>query len=382
MPTFGWIREDDLDAFYESTGRILDPSQVIEPVFTCPFCALAFSAQPAFNEHVYASHRVERPLIMFRGKEPAVKDIVRSYLAPADIALANTSFAKVHINGTKPKQMNAVELNKLLVRTSQAEIKLELVNSEQQNAAPVTSFYGISFRIADSEVLTSVEKAFTETLVSATITRGSIDTFLSDQRTQGPGKEYASGLANYCLGILLKERPEGQNLTTPLFRYRELYGTALDILKDFQCPLAILIASLIRFSMNDFEGNRRRTGYLKLDLANDLLWDPDYDALPSSSESASHRPVCPVDHGTWRVLEMASRLVAQQRWSPILDDECRGLAQSDLLDESDHQKAYAIWAAVAWRLGARESITEPLTQIAEVYPFSRWAREYLEQVST
>ena len=81
MPTFGWIREDDLDAFYESTGRILDPSQVIEPVFTCPFCALAFSAQPAFNEHVYASHRVERPLIMFRGKEPAVKDIVRSYLA-------------------------------------------------------------------------------------------------------------------------------------------------------------------------------------------------------------------------------------------------------------------------------------------------------------
>ena len=246
----------------------------------------------------------------------------------------------------------------------------------------MSSFYDISFRIADNKVLTKVEQAFKDILISEAITRSSIEKFLSDHRTKGPGREYASGLANYCLGILLKERPEGQKLTTPLARYRELYGTALDILKDFQRPLAILISNLIRFSLNDFDGNRLRTGYMKLDLAVDLLRDPNQCALPLNTESAIQSPVCPVDHGTWRVIEMASRLAAQPRWSPVLDDECRSLAKSHLLDESDHQKAYAVWAAFAWRLGAMQSISEPLTQIAEVYPFSRWAREYLEHVST
>jgi hypothetical protein len=82
------------------------------------------------------------------------------------------------------------------------------------------------------------------------------------------------------------------------------------------------------------------------------------------------------------MLELSKHLTAQPRWSPILDDECRTLAQSDLLDVTDHQKALAIWAASAWRLGSTECALEPLTQIAEIYPFSRWASKYLEQAST
>ena len=85
--------------------------------------------------------------------------------------------------------------------------------------------------------------------------------FLDDPRTQGSGKEYASGLAEYCLGILIKERPEGENLTTPFKRHRECYGRALYILKDFPRPLANLIASIIRFSLNNFENGGEPTGY-------------------------------------------------------------------------------------------------------------------------
>lgn len=380
--TVGWIREDDLDAFYEGTEQIPDPAAMTNPVFTCPFCGSAFSIQSVLHDHVYSKHRVERPLITIRGKELPVRHIFRSYLTPTDIAVVNTSFAKVRINGDEPRQIDPVELNELLIQTSHAEIEVEMVNAEQQNATPVIFCYHFSFRIASSEVLTAVEKAFRETLVSETLTRGIIDKFLSDPRTKGPGKEYATGLAHYCLGILLKERPESEKLTTQFARHREVYGTALDILNNFQRPPAILIASLIRFALNDFDKKRLRTGYLKLDLAVDLLLSPHIHALSPSSGIATHGPVCPVDHGTLRILELASRLATQQRWSPILEDECREIAQSDLLDDSDHQKAYAIWAASAWRLGARHSVSEPLTQIAEVYPFSKWARECLEQVST
>lgn len=382
MPTVGWIRESDLDAFYEGTERSPDRSQSKQPAFACPFCASVFSTQSEFHDHVYAKHRVERPLIMLRGREPAAQVVIRSSLNPPDIEAANTSFARVCIDGGNSQQVSATKLKGLLAKMLQAEVKLELVSDTEQNAAPVTSHYNLSFRIAEAKALKGVEKAFTEILVSSSITRESVGRFLSDIRTQGSGKEYASGLANYCLGILLKERPEGEKLTTPRSRYREFYGGALEILKDFQRPLAQLTASIIRFSMNDFGNDGLQTGYWELDLASELLLDPSSEALTTTLEHSERRPVCPIDHGTGIMLELASHLIGQPRWSPILDDRCRGVAHSELLDVSDHQKAFAIWAASAWRLGSKQSALEPLTQIAEVYPFSQWASKYLEQVST
>jgi len=382
MPTVGWIREGDLDAFYEGTERTPDPGPPKGPSFSCPFCAALFPSQSEFQDHVYAKHRVERPFILLRGQEPSAHAVLRSPLALSEIAIANTSHAKVCLDGALPQTLSTDTLKETIAKTSQAELKLELVNAAEQRAAPVVTQYGLSFRIAQKAELKRVEEAFREILTSEAITRNSIGSFLADKRTQGPAREYASGLADYCLGIIIKERPDGESLTTPFSRYRELYGRALDILKDFPRPLARLIACIIRFSLNNFENGGERTGYWELDLAIELLSNPGSASLAHPHVSGTRRPVCPIDHGTGRMLELSKHLTAQPRWSPILDDECRTLAQSELLDVTDHQKALAIWAASAWRLGSTECAVEPLTQIAEVYPFSRWASEYLEQAST
>lgn len=382
MPTFGWIREGDQDAFYEGTERTPDPSLAKEPSYSCPFCSSVFSRQSEFNEHVYAKHRVERPFILLHGQEPSAHAVLRSPISLSEIAVANASHAKVRLDGAFPQKLSTDTLKEMISKTSQAELTLELVNATEKKAASVITHYSLSFRIAEMAELKRVEEAFTEILVSEAITRSSIGSFLADKRTQGPGREYASGLADYCLGILIKERPDGESLTTPFSRYRELYGRALDILQDFPRPLARLIASIIRFSLNNFGNGGEHTGYWELDLAIELLSNPSSARLARPHESATRRPVCPIDHGTGRMLELSKHLTAQLRWSPILDDECRTLAQSDLLDVTDHQKALAIWAASAWRLGSSDSALEPLTQIAEIYPFSRWASKYLEQVST
>ncbi|MDN2584257.1 hypothetical protein [Aquibium sp. ELW1220] len=382
MPTVGWIREGDLDAFYESTERTPDPGPPREPGFSCPFCTAHFPSQSEFQDHVYAKHRVERPFILLRGQEPSAHAVLRSPLAFSEIAVSNTGHAKIFLDGAGPQQVSADKLREIIAETYQSELKFELINATEQRATPVATQYGFSFRIAEKSDLKRVEEAFREILVSEEITRNSIGSFLSDKRTQGTGKEYASGLADYCLGILIKERPKGESLTTPFSRYRELYGRALDVLKDFPRPLAKLITCIIRFALNNFENRGERTGYWELDFAIELLSDPCSASLTRPLESATRRPVCPIDHGTGRMLELSKRLTAQQRWSPILDDECRTLAHSDLFDVIDHQKAFAIWAASAWRLGSTECALEPLTQIAEVYPFSRWASRYLEQAST
>jgi len=341
--TVGWIHERDLNAFYEGTERTPGPSLPEGPTFACPFCVSVFPAQSEFRDHVHVRHRVERPLIMVHGNEPAANDVIRARLLESDVAVVNTSFARVSIDGAESRQVSPGELPNLMTNMAQEEIKLELVNDAERNAAPVTSGYNLSFRVAEPKALKNVEKAFTEILVSGAITRESIGVFSSDGRTQASGKDYASGLADYCLGILLKERPEGEKLTTPLSRYRERYGNALEVLKDIPRPLAHLIASIIRFSMNDFGKSGRQTGYWELDLATELLLDPISETLPRSYGDAERRPVCPIDHDTGRMLELASRLVGQSRWSPILDDECMARAQSGLLDVKDREKAFAIW---------------------------------------
>lgn len=381
MPTVGWIREGDVDAFYEGTERFPHPSTCREPTFYCPFCESSFPSQPELHSHLYSEHLVERPLILLRGVEPTENRVIRTQLQESDVAIANAHIVKVSVNGAMSRQVSLTDIPEILAKQKQAEVTLELVNNSQPNAAPVTSKYNFSFRVADLDALKNVEKAFVEVLVSAAISLESIDKFTADKRAQGLGNEYASGLAKYCLGILIKERPDGERLTTSFSRYREHYGAALDLLKDFQRPLARLITSIIRFSMNDFNTDRKRTGYWELDLVNELLVDPSSKDLPPNHSEAKRHPVCPIDHGAGRVLELAARLVEQSRWSPILDDGCRALARSDVLDASDHQKVFAIWAAAAWRLGATQSALEPLKQIAEVYPFKRWAAEYLEKES-
>lgn len=380
--TVGWIREGDLDAFYEGTEQTPDPAAAKQPLYSCPFCSSVFGILAEFHDHVYTLHRVDRPLLLMGGREPAAFSVIRSRPDSSEIIVENASHAFVSIDGSHPRRITVDGLMILISSIAQGELTTEIVSKKTDNVSPVTTTYNLSFRIAQSSDLQSVEQAFRNVLASEAITIAAINNFLEDPRAQGPGKEYAVGLAEYCLGVLVKERPEGERLTTPFSRYRDHYGRALNTLKDFPRPLSRLISSLIRFSLNDFESHGSGAGFSALDLAIELLSDPASARPRHFLERSGRSPICPIDHGTGLILELAKNLTMQPRWSPILDAECRGLANSYLVDLSDRQKAYAIWAASAWRLGATGSVREPLTQIAGIYPFSRWASHYLEQVST
>jgi len=380
--TVGWIREGDLDAFYEGTEQTPDPAVPKQPSYSCPFCLSVFGARAEFHDHVYSRHRVDRPFVLIRGREPAALSVIRLRLDTSEIVLENASHTLVSINGSHPRRMTVDGFKGIVSSISQGELMAEIVSKNTDNVSPVATKYNLSFRIAQSADLQRVEQAFREVLSSDAITIAAISKFLEDLRAQGPAKDYAIGLAEYCLGVLVKEQPEGERLTTPFSRYRDHYGRALDTLKDFPRPLSRLISNLIRFSLNDFENHELGSGFSALDVAIELLADPASARPRHFPERNGQNPVCPIDHGTGLILRLAKHLTMQSRWSPILDAECRGLANSSLVDLTDRQKAYAVWAASAWRLGATGSVNEPLTQIAGIYPFSRWASNYLEQVST
>jgi hypothetical protein len=331
--------------------------------------------------HVSAEHKVERPILLIRGKEPPRRTTVRAQIAEADIYVQNATSVSVTFNGGPPEAMPLESLSSGLATLTNSEISVSLTNDAVKNSTPVSSRYDLSIRAATADQLRDVERAFREIIMNGDLTRASISLFLEDPRSKGVAAEYATGLAEYSLGVLLKERPDTEPLTTPFARYREAYGSSLQKLTDFDRPMANLISNLIRFAMNDFSAWDIQTGYWELDLANSVLHDPEMDSIDEIGELPEARtPICPVDHGIGQILALGERMIRQDRWSPILDEECRSATSADVLDATDRQKALAIWAAAAWRLGARDSAVEPLRQIAATFPFSKWAEPYLESI--
>ncbi len=381
MPTVGWIREDALEAFYEGTERIDDPGPPPAPIFSCPFCPATFPDRKELQDHVSGSHQVDRPLLLIAGREAERRTVVRSMRRIETIEVANATSAQLIVDGGSEIEVALADLPSLIASRRQADFRVLLSNQIEARAAPATSVYDISVRIADAKELRDVEKAFFETILPRSLSISAIDRFLAHTRCTGAGQEYAAALAEYSLGVILKERPDTELLTTPFARYRDAYGSALRRLSDIERPLALLIACTIRFAFNDFSKTGRRSGFWELDLASALLSDPTAPALPAE-EGKSRRPICPVDHGIGSVLDLAARMSRQTRWSPILTDDCRTVANAPLLDVTDRQKALAIWALAAWRLNAKGSAIEPLRQISATYPFRSWAEPYLESLAT
>jgi hypothetical protein len=382
VPTYGWVREDDLEAFYEATERLRDLGPPPSPMFRCPFCADSYAERTDLQNHVSDEHKVERPALLIQGREPSLRTTIRSKLMETDLVIANATSATICINGDEVSDSSLEAVFGHLSQHSNAEAKVTLLNDTQKNATPIATVYNLSLRVATDDELRDVERAFADVIMCEQVSREGIGRFLADVRTSGSASEYAVGLAEYALGVLLKERPDTEPLSTPYARYREAYGAALQKLIDFQRPLASLISDIIRFAMNDFSNTSEKTGFWELDLARSLLKDPEENEIAVvKDQDEMRKPICPVDHGTGQILALAERMFGQERWGPILDEECRKATASEILDAMDRQKAMAIWAASAWRLNAKNSAIEPLRQISATYPFSNWAEPYLESLN-
>jgi hypothetical protein len=383
MPTVGWILESDWERYAGAKDRVPDPADLLPPAphFKCPFCPEGFQSRPEVEGHLHAKHTIARPVLVLREQEAPKRLVVREVLQPHEIVALSTSKATLFVDGRF--MSSAVDqLPEALSRCLSETVLLTLTNIGSVAGLPVESEYQLLFRVADADKMSNVELAFADHIDATTLSRASIDRFLSDERTSGAAREYADALASYSLGIISKERPDAERLTTPLSQYREHYGSALDALGETPRPLARIISASIRFALNDF-CQTEPTGFWELDMATDLLRTAVTPSLDhASSRSRPRRRAFPIDHGIGQVLDLATRLSTEERWSPILDELCRHLASTKVLDTLDRQKVLAVWALSAWRLGARESAREPLSQLAATYPFREWAEPRLNEVST
>jgi hypothetical protein len=382
MPTFGWVHEDAWEGFLAGTEPAFEPGPPGPPTFACPFCSLVLNRISDLQQHLASNHSIARPALLIDGKESEAVLTVRKRYSAANYLIVNATAVDLTVDSRHEPNIQPFELTHKLAGLSQATVHVILANSSEPLAPPVTSKYRIAFRIADPKVLGQVERAFYERLMDSSLTVSSISDFLADERCSGSGSDYAEGLAEYVLGVLVKEQPEGQDIGSSIARYRELFRASLQRLSPHRRPFAELLCAVMRFAINDFSKDHIDTGFWELNAATMMLKGPEQSSLVVQPiTSPSRRRVCPVDHGTGRILALAVRLLGQDRWGAILGEECRQIADAGTLDIMDRQKALALWALTALRLGALQEASVPLAQLSATYPFSIWANPCLEAVT-
>jgi len=376
-----WIYEDSQEAVYSNTQEVPPPGGRALVHFSCPFCDASFSDFPAMQRHASSEHPLQRPTLLWNGYEVGID---RKIVSQGAFAVTNCTSAFIAIDGAAERPILSSELSPVLNSAVDSLIRVRLENRPDKKMAPAMSAYRLEFRIADQNSLSSVEEAFRQHIVQSTPTPDTIRIFLEDPRCAGVASEYAAGLYAYVHALLLKERLSNNGLFSGYAMHSERFGEALQKLEQVDRNLASMICTIVRLMRNDISGDIIGSPG-NIAIAYSMLRGPlETASIKQLHGSVQNERLCPVDHGTSRIVALAWRLAAAERWSDLLEDECRSSAASDILPMDDRRKVFAYWAVTALRLGHREAARYPLQQIANIYPFDKWAAgalaEYEQEV--
>ena len=188
MPTFGWVREDALEAFLSGIESTPERSAPQRPQFTCPFCRSIFSTPRQLQEHVGSSHNIARPFLLIEGTEPSREYTQRATLLAKQFACVNTTSASLSVNGSVDSSVDPKEIPAILAQLDFAEVVLTLQNDARGLQLSARTNYRISFCVPETHLLSDVERAFEQFALGAELTTGTISLFLADARCQGKGQ--------------------------------------------------------------------------------------------------------------------------------------------------------------------------------------------------
>ncbi len=371
----------------------LTPGKQLLP---CPFCGERFDDQRSLNDHLSLKHVGERPILMVSGREPDQSSRFTQPLAAAQIGIKNSSTAYIEVNGLAKKEVSPHDVPKLLSQKTDANIKIQLANRFDNVASPVYQQYYFELRIPDKTSLDEVDLAFKEHLTHDEPSMQQVAAFLKDSRCHGVVRDYADALGSYVRAVLVKDQVTG--VTLPPSEADSLYGKALDGLKDFTRPLAMVISAVVRFTFNDFSAVESRSGFRRLDWCNSMLAallrneaeaskvDPDKSSKILIRPPALHFgvegviPICPIDEATDHILDFFVQLGSSTRWETALREKCNKYANETTLTMSDRLKIYALWASTSLRLDVAADAIDPLRLLSSTYPFGEWATSCLEDI--
>jgi hypothetical protein len=233
----------------EGTGHLVT---VLPDMFPCRTCGVEFSTEPDLRVHTFEGHRIQRPVLVLKGRECGRSrlTITRETVAD-DWAIRNAD--TITLNGARTSVASAA---KVLSSTRSGVVNVALSNQD------LVQFFQFEFTLAGEDDLNGVDAALARLIDSGELSLRAIDDFIMRSKRYPTSARYLSGLANYLYGVLAREGITESGVRDESHDeggYQGKYDQAVGILGSFDRPPAEAICGIVAFHYNQFERAMTKT---------------------------------------------------------------------------------------------------------------------------
>ena len=349
---------DKIDLGYEGCEFSTKPKDYI-----CVHCNSSFPTQDAMLQHRFQEHPVRRPTLLLRGEElPSTRKIISRSIRPEDVFAAG--YDKITVDD---HLLTLDDLGQYLAKCQDGIRSIILQNTD------ITSVYELQFQIPRTEELAELDIRFFEFMGSGLLDRRAIDGFVESAKRYPTSRRYLDGIAQYLYGILAKDQKGGSCLE--MARYKEKYNQALDILHDFETPLARIISGVVNFNFNVFSSYTTLIDAPKLRASMQFFQDTLFGVTELSSMSLSPKGTpsgekIPLDSFTDRIIafSLADNEEHKNDRKKIISSLSDGIYPPE-----DQFKLRVIAAVFASRQGQETQVRELVRPLINDALYGSWA---------
>jgi hypothetical protein len=382
MPTVGWIQETATDRYWEC-GGLGDQYPPTPKIHYCPYCSRQFASTGEFSTHITVAHPIERPLIFIHNRAAYSEQTIRSPLSKDDINLIHVNRIRVSKDGGEFSEWLPDELAKHLSSSGNGHYLITLSNGDPNNERTVEANYILRIKVADQAELDVVDEHFIRGLAIDDVKMSDVRRFADACAKYAGADEYASALAVYVTGVLIKDQDQNTGVSRPLPVYKEKMQQALETLHDFDRPVPRAICAAIKFNLNDFRNPPLPSGAELLDAANDFFSavargvTVQLTSRDDMLDGETELPACPIDRDSYDLLEVFKRIRGGNA-DRLLIGELSASTISRKLSDYDLSKLRVLTALAATQHEDVVAGGEILEGLANDPVFGSWAESQLE----
>lgn len=385
MPTCGWILERDTDRYFAGVSRFA-PATVAPtspPVYTCPYCNVAFPSDDARRRHLGLDHPLDLPILEISGIPLPTRTVFRHTLREGDVNVHLATECRIRKLGAAWEPLEVGHVGKRLAGLGDSSWVLELVNERAIDKSTTHHRYEICLRVPEEDELVRADAAFVKTLAVDNLSHDAVQEFSEQLPTRAAPREYASALGDYAIALLLKEQRRPPRAPVGFQEFAAKMRSSLDVLRHFERPVALAVCSSIRFNLNEFKRHDRPpqcdSEIGETFFAGVAHGDGEIDHV--SDVKRTMDAICPVDAMTDRLLRTIHRIVGGET---LAADELLDLSVSDApgmpISEQDLVKINVMCAWSHLQHGRAQDAAKYLQAVRFNSEFGKWAAHNLEEI--
>ena len=369
--------------YWGGTGELDFTSPPSRP---CPHCEKSFQSPDDLRKHIIIDHPTKYPVI-FIGDERGIEDEENTINAPISknkIELRNVDEIEVSKNGKGYTKYTSADLEEELARAKSAHYSI-ILKSNSISGHPLEKEYIFNVKIPDEEELEYIDERFANILATHDVTMSDVSRFGDQCKDCMDAADYSSALADYVIGVLIKDRNPDSGISRPFSEYKEKMESALHTLRHFDRfdrPVPLAICASIKFNLNNFR-EPRLCGIDLLDAANRYyhhvarnitIQCPKFDKRKNGTQEL---PAYPIDQDSYSLLSIFQKIRSQASDEELIT-ELSALTADSELSEYDRSKKKVLYVLVYNRAKDKKKEQEALKELIHDQAFGKWAESQLK----